>query len=192
MRVEPEARRALVYAEQGFTTNLALEDFLREENLLAWRYDGKELALEHGGPLRLVVPAPSSSWRSRRWPWPAGGHSLAASSDGTTCAWGYNGYGQLGDGTVWAWGRNNCGQLGDGTTTDRAAPVWVDSSTRYYHFGDQRVAVKKGGVVYYLAGDHLSATLWTALGTTSVVLDAQGNEKSAIIPTVRNGNVPAP
>jgi len=66
VRVEPEARHVLVHAEQNFTANLPLEDFLREENLFAWRYDGQELALEHGGPLRLVVPS-LYFWKSAKW-----------------------------------------------------------------------------------------------------------------------------
>lgn len=37
-------------------------------------------------------------------------HSLAIKSDGTLCAWGGNGH----------------GQLGDGTTTERYSPVQID------------------------------------------------------------------
>jgi len=66
VRVKPEARYVLVHAEQNFTSNLPLEDFLREENLFAWRYDGQELAPEHGGPLRLVVPS-LYFWKSAKW-----------------------------------------------------------------------------------------------------------------------------
>ena len=66
VRLKPEARYVLVHAEQGFTANLPLDDFLREENLFAWRYDGKELAPEHGGPLRLVVPS-LYFWKSAKW-----------------------------------------------------------------------------------------------------------------------------
>jgi alpha-tubulin suppressor-like RCC1 family protein len=97
-------------------------------------------------------------------------HSLALCSDGTVAGWGLNGYGQLGDntttnrlapvavdtnpessalfgktvvaitageshslalcsdGTVAAWGGNEYGQLGDGTTTNRSAPVGVNTT----------------------------------------------------------------
>jgi RHS repeat-associated protein len=39
---------------------------------------------------------------------------------------------------------------------------------KYYYFNGQRVAMRKGGVLYYLAADHL--------GTTSVVMDDQGSK----------------
>src|ERR671932_1819725 len=41
--LRPEARAVLVHAEQGFTANLLLEDFLREENLFAHCHDGRPL-----------------------------------------------------------------------------------------------------------------------------------------------------
>ena len=56
----------LVHAEQGFTTNLTLEDFIRDDNLFAWRYAGAELTPEHGWPLRLVVPH-LYFWKSAKW-----------------------------------------------------------------------------------------------------------------------------
>jgi hypothetical protein len=40
--------------------------------------------------------------------------------------------------------------------------------TKYYTFGGQRIAMRRDGVLFYLAGDHL--------GTTSVVLDAAGTK----------------
>ena len=54
--VLPSATHVLVHAEHGFTANLPLEDFTRPNNLFAHRYDGAELEVEHGWPLRLVVP----------------------------------------------------------------------------------------------------------------------------------------
>ncbi len=62
----PPASHVLVWAEHGFTANLPLEDLLREDNLLAWRYGGEELELEHGWPLRLVVPH-LYFWKSVKW-----------------------------------------------------------------------------------------------------------------------------
>ncbi|BDG60929.1 sulfite oxidase-like oxidoreductase [Caldinitratiruptor microaerophilus] len=62
----PEARHVLVHAEAGFTTNLPLEDLLRENVLLADRADGEPLTPEHGWPLRLVVPH-LYFWKSAKW-----------------------------------------------------------------------------------------------------------------------------
>lgn len=60
------ASHVLVWAEHGFTANLPLADFLRADNLLAWQYGGEDLELEHGWPLRLVVPH-LYFWKSVKW-----------------------------------------------------------------------------------------------------------------------------
>jgi len=54
---------------------------------------------------------------------------------------------------------------GDGTLTAEGS---ASGGTLYYYFGGQRVAMRKDGMVYWLVGDHL--------GTTSLVLDAEGNK----------------
>jgi len=54
--LKPAAKAVIVHAEHGFTANLALDDFLREDNLFAHSHDGQPLTPEHGYPLRLVVP----------------------------------------------------------------------------------------------------------------------------------------
>lgn len=64
--VRPEARFALVHAEQGFTTNLPLADLDRPANLLALRHNGEPLTPEHGGPVRLLVPH-LYFWKSAKW-----------------------------------------------------------------------------------------------------------------------------
>ncbi len=65
-RLRPDARFALVHAEQGFTANLPLEDLLRPTSLFALRHDGEALSAEHGYPLRLVVPH-LYAWKSVKW-----------------------------------------------------------------------------------------------------------------------------
>ncbi len=67
-RIEPSsgATHALVHAYHGFTANLPTDDLLREENLFAYRYDGRPLEPEHGYPLRLVVPH-LYFWKSVKW-----------------------------------------------------------------------------------------------------------------------------
>jgi DMSO/TMAO reductase YedYZ molybdopterin-dependent catalytic subunit len=62
----PQARFVLVHAEQGFTTNLPLDDLDRPANLLALHHDGEPLAPEHGGPVRLLVPH-LYFWKSAKW-----------------------------------------------------------------------------------------------------------------------------
>ena len=66
VRLKPGATHVLVHAEHGFTANLALSDFDREENLFATMHDGLPLATEHGWPLRLVVPH-LYFWKSVKW-----------------------------------------------------------------------------------------------------------------------------
>jgi DMSO/TMAO reductase YedYZ molybdopterin-dependent catalytic subunit len=62
----PEARFAVVHAEQGYTTNLPLSELDQDDVLFAYRHDGEDLALEHGWPLRLVVPR-RYFWKSAKW-----------------------------------------------------------------------------------------------------------------------------
>lgn len=67
-RVEPDprAKYVLVHAENGFTTNLPLEELLKPNVLLADTHDGTPLAPEHGWPLRLVIPH-LYFWKSAKW-----------------------------------------------------------------------------------------------------------------------------
>ena len=62
----PEARHVMVHAEQGYTANLPLADFLRPTTIFALRHNGEPLAADHGYPLRLVVPH-LYAWKSVKW-----------------------------------------------------------------------------------------------------------------------------
>jgi DMSO/TMAO reductase YedYZ molybdopterin-dependent catalytic subunit len=64
--VKPEARYCLVSAEQGFTTNLPLDDLDRPDNLIALKWGGEWLTPEHGWPARLLVPH-LYLWKSAKW-----------------------------------------------------------------------------------------------------------------------------
>ncbi len=64
--VKSEATHVMVHAEQGFSTNLSLEDFLRDENMLVDKRNGEPLTPEHGWPLRLFVPH-LYFWKSAKW-----------------------------------------------------------------------------------------------------------------------------
>jgi DMSO/TMAO reductase YedYZ molybdopterin-dependent catalytic subunit len=67
-RIRPRHAAAfvLVHAEQGFTANVPLADLDREDVLLATHHDGQPLTLDHGHPLRLVVPH-LYAWKSVKW-----------------------------------------------------------------------------------------------------------------------------
>ena len=47
---------AMVHSYGGYTTNLTLEDLLGGKAWIAYEFDGRPLAAEHGGPARLLVP----------------------------------------------------------------------------------------------------------------------------------------
>lgn len=66
IEVDPRAQHVMEHCYGGYTTNLALSDFLREENFFAHTLFGEPLPAEHGGPLRLVVPH-LYAWKSAKW-----------------------------------------------------------------------------------------------------------------------------
>jgi DMSO/TMAO reductase YedYZ molybdopterin-dependent catalytic subunit len=66
VQLKPEATHVMVRAEQGFTANLSLDDFLRDENMLVDTRNGEPITPEHGWPLRLFVPH-LYFWKSAKW-----------------------------------------------------------------------------------------------------------------------------
>ncbi len=64
--LERKAAFVLAYSYGGYTTNLPLADFFNGQAFIAYRYDDKPLAPEHGGPARLVVPH-LYFWKSAKW-----------------------------------------------------------------------------------------------------------------------------
>jgi DMSO/TMAO reductase YedYZ molybdopterin-dependent catalytic subunit len=66
LRLKPEAKFVMVHSYGGYTTNLTLEDLSGPDCLLAHTHNGVPLAAEHGGPLRLLVPA-LYLWKSAKW-----------------------------------------------------------------------------------------------------------------------------
>jgi DMSO/TMAO reductase YedYZ molybdopterin-dependent catalytic subunit len=54
--VHDDAEHVLFSALDDYTTDLPLDDCMREEVLLAYEFDGEPLAPDHGGPLRVVTP----------------------------------------------------------------------------------------------------------------------------------------
>jgi DMSO/TMAO reductase YedYZ molybdopterin-dependent catalytic subunit len=66
VRPLPEARFVIQTSYDGYTTNLPLADFAGEDVLLAHRWEGEDIAREHGGPVRLVLPR-LYFWKSAKW-----------------------------------------------------------------------------------------------------------------------------
>ncbi len=64
--VKPEAKAVLVHADPDYTTNVALDDLMADDVLLALKHNGQDLSPEHGGPCRLVVPR-LYFWKSAKW-----------------------------------------------------------------------------------------------------------------------------
>lgn len=66
IEVDPAATYVMQHCYGGYTTNLPLADFVRPENFFAHTLFDESLPLEHGGPLRLVVPH-LYAWKSAKW-----------------------------------------------------------------------------------------------------------------------------
>jgi len=62
----PSARFVIAHAEHDFTSNVPLAFLDDEQALLATHADGEPLSLEHGGPMRLVIPG-KYFWKSAKW-----------------------------------------------------------------------------------------------------------------------------
>jgi len=61
-----DVRFVVLHSHDGYTTNMALDDFASPHALLAHRWEGEPLTAEHGGPARLVVPH-LYFWKSAKW-----------------------------------------------------------------------------------------------------------------------------
>ncbi len=90
--VKPEAKFVLAHGyDHGWTTNMPLDEFLEEDALVALTHDGEELALQHGGPARLIVPR-LYAWKSAKW---LGGLEFLSADEAGF--WERNGYHMNGD-----------------------------------------------------------------------------------------------
>ena len=65
-RPREDARYVVLHSYDGYTTNLAIEDFAAEDALLAHSWSEAPLTQDHGGPVRLVVPH-LYFWKSAKW-----------------------------------------------------------------------------------------------------------------------------
>ena len=65
--VKPEEKFVLALAyDYGWTTNVPIEYFLKEDSLFAFLHDGAPIPPEHGGPVRLIIPQ-LYAWKSAKW-----------------------------------------------------------------------------------------------------------------------------
>lgn len=91
IEVDPKAVHVMEHCYGGYTTNIAMEDFVREENFFAHTLFGEPLPADHGGPMRLVVPH-LYAWKSAKW---INGLEFLAKED--LGFWERNGYHHRGD-----------------------------------------------------------------------------------------------
>jgi DMSO/TMAO reductase YedYZ molybdopterin-dependent catalytic subunit len=85
------AKYVILHAEENWTTNLPIEDFLKETSLLAHSHNGEKLTPEHGYPLRAVIPH-LYFWKSAKWV-----RGIEFSSENRPGFWEENGYHMYGD-----------------------------------------------------------------------------------------------
>ena len=64
--IETDAEYATVRSYGDYTTNLPLADLRNKQAWITFRFDDEDLAPEHGGPARLLVPH-LYFWKSAKW-----------------------------------------------------------------------------------------------------------------------------
>lgn len=66
VRPLPEATYVMAHCEHGYTTGMPLEVFSSGDVMLCTGWNGADLSLEHGWPVRLLVPS-KYFWKSAKW-----------------------------------------------------------------------------------------------------------------------------
>jgi DMSO/TMAO reductase YedYZ molybdopterin-dependent catalytic subunit len=66
LEIDTKAEHILQHCYGGYTTNVELKDFVKEENFFAIKLFGEPLPAEHGSPMRLVIPH-LYAWKSAKW-----------------------------------------------------------------------------------------------------------------------------
>ncbi len=54
--VKDSVQHVIAHCDYGYTTNVPLEDMMRDNVLLAYKYAGEMLEPDHGAPVRTLVP----------------------------------------------------------------------------------------------------------------------------------------
>ncbi len=91
IKPRPDARFVIEHSYDGYTTNVPLADFAGEDVILAHSWQGRPLTREHGGPVRLVLPA-LYFWKSAKWL-----SRLEFVAEDRACFWEQRGYHMRGD-----------------------------------------------------------------------------------------------
>ena len=65
-QVKSDARFVIVEAWHGFTANVPLAEAMRDNALVTYRLNGKPFPIEHGAPVRGLVPD-LYFWKSAKW-----------------------------------------------------------------------------------------------------------------------------
>lgn len=66
MRQRPEAAYLIQHCAEGYATNTPLLEASTDDPLLADALDGAPLPLEHGGPVRMIIPS-LYAWKSGKF-----------------------------------------------------------------------------------------------------------------------------
>jgi DMSO/TMAO reductase YedYZ molybdopterin-dependent catalytic subunit len=66
VQLDQKAQFVTAFSHEGYATNLPIADIINGQAFVAYKYAGKPLAPEHGGPARLVVPH-LYFWKSAKW-----------------------------------------------------------------------------------------------------------------------------
>jgi DMSO/TMAO reductase YedYZ molybdopterin-dependent catalytic subunit len=62
----PDVTHVMVWAEFGYSANMPLVDFAAPTSLLATHSNGEPLSVEHGFPVRMIVPQ-LYAWKGPKW-----------------------------------------------------------------------------------------------------------------------------
>jgi len=89
--VEQVTPYLMAFCDGGYTTNLPVADVTGGKAWVAYEYDGRPLAPEHGGPARLLVPH-LYFWKSAKWV-----RGLELRDENTPGFWENYGYNLYGD-----------------------------------------------------------------------------------------------
>ncbi|MCE5176642.1 MAG: sulfite oxidase-like oxidoreductase [Caldisericales bacterium] len=66
VKIRPEAKFVMIHGHNDFTTNIPLHDFFQDDVVFALKFNGEPISLDHGFPVRLVVPR-LYFWKSAKW-----------------------------------------------------------------------------------------------------------------------------